>query len=416
MEDKYMDSSKKLKEDVQGHVDFIKDEIVEIAKYLHENPEIAYEEHKACDLLTAKLGENGFKVTKGVAGLPTAFKAVLKGKTDTPRVGILAEYDALPELGHGCGHNIIAASAVGTALSLAKVMPKINGTLLIFGTPAEEGIVDNAGGKVVLIDEFMGLDAAMMIHGLDMTSVICESFNREALEIEFIGKAANAGNAEDASKGINALEAVMLTWHAINAFRLLLKNDARVFGIITEGGVSTNIVPERAVTKIQIRVEESEYFQEVVKKVKDAAHGAALATGTKVNIRKFAHTYVNMLNNMALAEAFKKHLIALGMPIEKLSRRGVATDMGNVSQVVPAIQPYIAIAPKGTPWHSVESVKASVSAQACEATVKAVKALAMTAIDIFMDSELTKKIKAEFVQEKNKLSAIQLGGVHAANY
>jgi metal-dependent amidase/aminoacylase/carboxypeptidase family protein len=145
-------------------------------------------------------GENGFEVTKGIAGLPMAFKAVLKGKTETPRVGILAEYDALAGLGHACGHNIIAASAVDAGISLAKLIPEINGTLIIFGTPAEEGIVQKAGGKVVMLEEFKGLDAAMMIHGLDMTTVICESFNREALEIEFIGKAANAGNTEDASK------------------------------------------------------------------------------------------------------------------------------------------------------------------------------------------------------------------------
>lgn len=397
-----MNPAESLKKTVQENVDSIGGKIVEIARYIHDNPEIAYEENTACELLTTELGENGFEVTTGVAGLPTAFRAVLKGKTETPRVAILAEYDALPGLGHACAHNIIAASAVGAGICLAKLMPEINGTLMIFGTPAEEGIVQNAGGKVVMLDEFKGLDAAMMIHGLDMTTVICESFNREALEIEFIGKAANAGNAEDASKGINALEAVMLTWHAINAFRLLLKNDARVFGIITEGGVSPNIIPERAVTKIQIRVEDPNYFQEVIEKVKNAARGAALATGAKVNIRKFANTYVNMLNNLALAETFKKHLTTLGMPVEKLSRRGVATDMGNVSQVAPAIHPFIAIAPKGTPWHSVESAKASASTQAYDATVKAVKALAMTAIDIFTNPELANKIREEFVQQKGK--------------
>jgi metal-dependent amidase/aminoacylase/carboxypeptidase family protein len=256
--------------------------------------------------------------------------------------------------------------------------------------------VDNAGGEVAMIEAFEGLDAAMMIHGLDTTNVICESFNREALEIEFIGKAANAGNAEDSSKGINALEAVMLTWSAINAFRLLLKNDARVFGIITEGGVSPNIIPDRAVTRIQIRVEDPDYFQEVIEKVKQAAQGAALATGAKVNIRKFANTYVNMLNNMTMAEVFAKHLKALGMPAEKLSRRGVATDMGNVSRVAPAIHPFIAIAPRGTPWHSVEAAEASASAYAYEATVKSVKALALTAVDIFMDPALAGRIKDEF--------------------
>jgi amidohydrolase len=397
-----MGETERLKKNVQENVDLIKDRIGEIAKHIFDNPEIGYQEYKACELLTSELRKNGFEVTKGVAGLPTAFKAVLKGKAERPIVGILAEYDALPGLGHACGHNLSAASAVGAAIALAKLMSDVNGTLMIFGTPAEEGVADNAGGKIVMLDEFKGLDAAMMMHAIDSTGVICESFNREALEVEFIGKAANAGNALDASKGINALEAVMITWHAINAFRLLLKNDARVFGIITEGGVSPNIIPDRGVTRIQIRVEDGDYFQEVVEKVKDAARGAALATGAKVNIKKFAHTYVNMLNNLTLAETFKKNLETLGMPIESLSRRGVATDMGNVSQVVPSIHPFIATAPKGTPWHSTESAKASASPQAFEATVNTAKAFGMTAIDIFTDAELTNNIKQEFAQAKAK--------------
>ncbi len=397
-----MDAAAKLKKNVQENVDLIKDKIGEIAKHIFDNPEIGYQEYKACELLSSELGKNGFEVTKGVAGLPTAFKATLKGKAERPIVGILAEYDALPGLGHACGHNLSAASAYGAAIALAKLMPDLTGTLMIFGTPAEEGVSDNAGGKVVMLEEFKHLDAAMIMHALDMTTVVCDSFNREALEIEFIGKAANAGNAEDSSKGINALEAVMLTWHAINGFRLLLKNDARVFGIITEGGVSPNIVPERAVTKIQIRVEDKEYFHEVVEKVKNAARGAALATGAKVNIKKFANTYVNMSNNLTLAETFKKNLETLAMPVESLSRRGVATDMGNVSEIAPSIHPFIAIAPKGTAWHSTESAKASASPQAFEATVNTAKAFGMTAIDIFTDAELTNKIKQEFTQAKAK--------------
>ena len=396
-----MTGAEELKNKVQGNIDAMKGKIVEIAKYIHDNPEIGYEEHKACKLLTTELEHHGLIVTRGVAGLPTAFKAVLKGKSERPIVGILAEYDALPGLGHACGHNLSAASAVGAAIALGELMSEMKGTLVIFGTPAEEGVVKNAGGKVVMLNEFKGLDAAMMIHALDQTAVICESFNREALEIEFIGKAANAGNAEDASKGINALEAVMLTWHAINSFRLLLKDDARIFGIITEGGVSPNIIPERAVTRIQIRVRDRQYFQEVIEKVKSAARGAALATGAKVKIGTFANTYVNMLNNLALAEAFKKNLLSLGMNVESLSRRGAATDMGNVSRVAPAIQPLMAIAPRGTAWHSIEAAKASNSPQAYETTTKASKALAMTAIDIFTTPKLAEEIREEFVWESD---------------
>lgn len=385
-----------LKLRLQQEVDSLKDRIIDIAEYLHRNPELGYAESKACTRLCRELESKGFQVTRGVSGLPTAFKAVLRGKAERPVVGILGEYDALPEIGHGCGHNLSAASAAGAGMALSPLMKELPGTLMIFGTPAEEGVVQDAGGKVFMLDEFKVLDAAMMVHAMDMNTVTCESFNREALEIEFLGKSANAGNAEDSSKGVNALEAVMLFWHAINSQRLLLKNDARIFGIITEGGVSPNMIPARAVTKLQIRVEDPDYFLEIVRKVGEAAKGAALAVGARVNIRPSAHRYVNMWNNMTLAEVFRTNLAALGTEVETLSRRGVATDMGNVSQVVPSIHPFIAAAPRGTAWHSIESARASSSPLAHEACVKAAKAFGMTVIDILSDPSLAQKIKEEF--------------------
>ena len=385
-----------VKRNLLALVDSLKGQIIDISDFLHQNPELGYAEYKACEKLTLELEKVGFKVTRGVAGLPTAFKAVFQGKRERPVLGILGEFDALPDLGHACGHNLSGASAVGAALALAELMPELPGTLMVFGTPAEEGVVEDAGGKVVMLDEFKALDAAMIMHALDMNTVFCDSFNREALRIEFFGKAANAGNAEDSSKGINALEGVMLFWHAINSLRLLLKNDARIFGIITEGGVSPNMIPARAVTKLQIRVEDPSYFREVVKKVEDAARGAASAIGAQVQIKKSAHTYVNMLNNHTLATTFKNNLTHLGLQVENLSRRGVATDMGNVSQVVPSIHPFIAAAPPGTAWHSTESAKAARSPQAHEAAVNAAKAFGLTAIDLFFDPDLVGQIKEEF--------------------
>jgi len=197
----------------------------------------------------------------------------------------------------------------------------------------------------------------------------------------------------------------MLFWHAVNSLRLLLRNDARIFGIITEGGVSPNIVPERAVTRLQIRVYDPEYFKEVVRKVENAAQGAALAVGAVCKIRKYANTYVNMLNNRTLAETFKNHLTALGMPVEKETRKGAALDMGNVSQVAPSIHPFLAIAPRGTAWHSRESAAAAASPQAHETAINCAKAFGMTAIEIFSNPALVRKIKDEFVKEKDKLSS-----------
>jgi amidohydrolase len=394
----FMKAIEEVKQNLRERVDSLKGQIIDIADYLHQNPELGYAEYKACERLTLELEKSGFKVNRGVAGLPTAFRAVFQGKKERPVVGILAEYDALPDLGHACGHNLSGASAVGAALALAQWMPELPGTLMVFGTPAEEGVVENAGGKVVMLEEFKVLDAAMIMHALDMNTVFCDSFNREALKIEFLGRAANAGNAEDSSRGINALEGAMLFWHAINSLRLLLKNDARIFGIITEGGVSPNMIPARAVTKLQIRVEDPLYFREVVKKVEDAARGAALAIGAQVQIKASAHTYVNMRNNHTLAETFKNNLVSLGMQVENLSRRGVATDMGNVSQVVPAIHPFIAAAPRGTAWHSAESARAACSPQAHEAAINAAKAFGLTAIDLFFNPDLVRRVKEEFDQ------------------
>lgn len=401
-----MDPVKDLKRRLKSHVDSLKDRIIDMADFIHRNPEIGYGEFKACERLTGELAKAGFQVTRGVAGLPTAFKAVLRGKKERPVVGILGEYDALPEIGHACGHNLSGASAVGAGLALAPMAGELPGTLIVFGTPAEEGVAENAGGKVVMLDEFKGLDAAMMMHAMDTNTVTCDSFNRELLVIEFIGKPANAGNAEDSSKGINALEAAMLFWHAVNSLRLCLKNDARIFGIITEGGVSPNVIPERAVTKVQIRVYDPAYFKEVVKKVENAAQGAALALGAACRIRKGAQTYVNMLNNRALAEAFQKNLADLGIEVESLSRRGVATDMGNVSQVTPSIHPFLAIAPKGTAWHSREAAQAAASPQAHETAIQAAKAFGMTAIDIFSDPDLAGRMKEEFRRAQEGLRRV----------
>jgi amidohydrolase len=387
-----------LKRRVIQEIDSLRMKIAKIGDYIYRNPELPYQEHKACALLTKELRDNGFDVKEAICGLPTAFRATIKGNSAKPTIAILAEYDALPGLGHACGHNLSAAAAVGAALGFRKFMPEIEGTVAVFGTPAEEGIVDNAGGKVIMLDEFRAVDAAMMIHASDTNSGICDSFNREALEIEFLGKAANAGNAEDSSKGINALEAVMLTWSAINAFRLLLKEDARVFGIITKGGTSPNIVPDYAATRLQIRVKDCNYLDDVVNKVKSAANGAALATGAKVNIRAYANRYEAMLNNRAMADAFEKNLVSLGVTVSRQYRRGFVTDMGNVSHVTPAIQPFIKMAPDGTAFHSIEAVKAVASKEAHEATIVAAKALAMTAIDLLLDHELAGKVSREFAE------------------
>ncbi|KPV64651.1 MAG: Thermostable carboxypeptidase 1 [Candidatus Bathyarchaeota archaeon BA1] len=397
-----MDKVSQVKGKVFCEIDPIKTRIIEISDALHANPEIGHQEHKAAELLTSELERHGFKVEKHIAGMPTAFKATYQGMSETPIVAFLAEYDALPGLGHGCGHNLIAAISVGAAIALSKVMPELPGTLVVFGTPAEEAGVDNAGGKVIMIDEIKRVDAAMMVHPSDRTVVDSVSIAREALEFEFIGKAAHAASAPH--EGINALDGVMLTFTALNALRQHVKPGVKIHGIITKGGVAPNIVPDHAIARIYVRAADRETLKETVERVKNCARGASLATGAKVNIRNYANTYENMVTNRALAEVFKKNLLELGVEVKEPKKDvGVgSTDMGNVSHVVPAIHPYIKIGPEGLPGHSLEFAKASATEEAHNAAITAIKALTMTTIDLFTSPELMKKVKQEFAEAKKE--------------
>lgn len=391
-----------LRERALEEVDALRDEIIRIGDYIHAHPELGYEEHKAAELLTSELERSGFEVERGLRGMDTAFRAEMAGRGPGPKVAFVAEYDALPPpIGHGCQHNLIAAMSVGAGMALSRLMPELDGALYVLGSPAEEGIVDNCGGKALMLDEFRGLDAAMMIHPYDVTTGGAPlTWNREGLEFEFLGAAANAGNAEDASRGVNALEACMLFWHAVNAYRPHIREGARVFGIITEGGVSPNIIPERAVTRIQIRVPTYSYFLELVEKVKDCARGAALALGAGVNIRAYANRYLAFLPNRTLAEAYERNIEHLGLTVEEPYKRGGATDMGNVSHVCPSIQPYLATAPRGTTWHSSEAAEAAVSEMGHERAIIGAKALCLTALDIFTGAVDVERMRREFEEAR----------------
>jgi amidohydrolase len=280
-------------------------------------------------------------------------------------------------------------------------MPKVSGTLVVFGTPAEEAAVENAGGKVIMINEIAKADVAMMVHPSNRTIVEATSIAREALEFEFFGKAAHAGGSPH--EGINALNAVIHMFTMVDALRQHVKPDVRIHGIITDGGKAPNIVPEHAAARMYVRAKDKEYLKEVVEKVKKCAEGAALATGATVKARNYANTYENMVTNRTLAEAMKKNWEKIGVNVQEPEREGSgSTDMGNVSQVVPSIHPYIAIGPEEMPGHSIEFVKASASEQGHQALINAAKGLAMTSIDVFTNPELLAKIKQEFKEFKEK--------------
>jgi amidohydrolase len=368
--------------------------IIEISDAIHDEPELGYQEHKSSKILSSTLQEFNFSLEKGLAGLPTSFKATVEGKKKGPKIALLAEYDALPEIGHACGHNIIGAAAIGAAIGLRKIMPALDGTLMVFGTPAEEGYTENAGGKVLMLNYIKEADVALMIHPSSHYNVNSTSLAREAFRIMFHGLAAHAGVSPE--EGINALEGVLLTFQGINALRQHISRDVRIHGIITDGGISPNIVPDYAAIHLYVRAPDLEKLKEIVQKVKNCAIGAASATGTKVEFRKSAETYANIKKNKSLSDAFGSNLQVLGIKVpQREFVSGGSTDFGNVSQVIPSLSAWISIGEDVT-LHSKEASKATASETAHKALIIASKALAYTVIDLFTKPELMRNVLKDF--------------------
>jgi amidohydrolase len=381
-----------LKDKVCEVIDGLRGEIVEISRKIFDHPELKFQEHQASRWLAEALREGGFELQLGVADMETAIKAIHPTVAPGPTVAILAEYDALPGLGHACGHNLIAGAALGACLGLGQLKDELPGRLIFYGTPAEEG----GGGKVKMVEAglFNDVDAAMMFHPSNKTAVDEGSLAITELELEFQGKAAHASSAPE--EGINALDALIQTFNGINALRQHIKDGARIHGIITDGGAQPNIVPERAVALFYVRAPENDYRDQLIEKLCRCAEGAALAAGATFSWRKVGHPYKAMRPNRRLGQAFKENLQSLGEPVGKPTGKLGSTDMGDVSQAVPAIHPYIAICAEDVAAHSREFARASGSPRGYEVMIKAAKAMAMTAIDLFSDEGLFQEIEEEF--------------------
>ncbi len=383
------------KEEVIDYVDGIRSLLVEIADWMHKNPELAFKEIEASRRLAEELEKSGFDVTRGAAGMETAIVAHHPSTSKGPTIAILAEYDALPEIGHACGHNLIAASALGAALAVASVKERIPGRLVFLGTPAEEDI----GGKIAMVEAgiFDNIDAAMMFHpSAGYTLVGRKGLALTEVKIEFHGKAAHASASPE--KGINALDAVIQTFNGINAMRQHIQSSARIHGIIDHGGVKPNIVPEFAAASFYVRAEDDHYCSKLVDKVRKCAEGAALATGATLSFKIIEPSYKSRLMNKYMGEAFVKNLEAIGEPLIPIPEGSGAgsSDIGNVSQVVPAIHPYISICDNDIAGHSQEFEKAASSERGHQAMISAAKALALTAIDLLTDSNLMDRVRKEF--------------------
>ena len=362
---------------------------------LHRHPEIGFEEHRASRKISDFLEAQGFTVERGVANLSTAFQAKRSAKRKgKPIVSFLAEYDALPGLGHACGHNLIATASAGAGTALASAIPAETGGVVVFGTPAEEG----GGGKVIMAknDYFRDVDVSMMVHPAGETRAEVDFLALAELRFHFQGKPAHASASPE--QGINALDGIIATFNAISALRQHLPSEDRVHGIITNGGEAPNIVPAKASAWFYVRSDTTDGLETIVKKVVNCARGAARATGTRLRVQRNPITYDPMRVNTALASLFRDNLAQLGIqepnPLPPLAKG--SSDVGNVSQQTPTIHPQIQMVPPDVSAHTPAFAKAAGGLSGKKTLILGAKALAMTGVDILLDEKARNRVKAEF--------------------
>jgi amidohydrolase len=383
-----------MNEQINQAIEAYREDFYKISQYIGKNPELGHKEFKASKVLTEELKKHDFKVESGTAGLATAFEAVYDSGLPGPSIAFMSEYDALPELGHACGHNLIGTMGMAAGIGLSKVIKQCGGKVYVYGTPAEE----THGAKVTMAEQgvFNHLDAAMMIHPSDRYEKSGSSLAMDAIQFEFFGKTAHA--ASSPHKGINALDAVIQTFNGINALRQHITPDARIHGIIPEGGKAANIVPDYAVAQFYVRSATRSYLTELIEKVKSCAQGAALATGARLEISFYELSYDDLRTNEELSEAFTKNLLLLGVASTEINEKeaGGSLDMGNVSHVVPSIHPYIQISKQSCGGHTKEFQEASMSKEGFEGMLLGAKAMALTGYDLLTNPDLLTGVKKEF--------------------
>jgi amidohydrolase len=393
---------KKLKQRVCEAVDRRASELIATADWIHAHPEIGHQEVEASKRLSGMLQSAGIPVEMGTAGMATAFKAEL-GQQQRPRVAILAEYDALPVLGHGCGHNLIGTSAIGAGLAVHEVLSELPGSVWVLGTPAEESAAPNSGGKAHMVNAgvFEDIDAAIMFHpGTETAITLDRSLAARGFEFYFHGRAAHAAGAPE--EGVNALDAIVLMYNGISMLRQQVRSDVRIHGIILSGGAAANIIPDYTAIRYRTRADDSDYLSEVVEKVIACAEGAAKATGCKLEWNEYMPGYENTMPNKVLLELMTANLRAIGVQVSNERRRSGrgSTDFGNVSRRVPGIEARIAITDVlETPGHSIEFREAAGSDMGRQAMLVAAKGLAMTAIDLLSSPEHLKRARAVFEED-----------------
>jgi amidohydrolase len=366
------------------------EELIDVSQRIHANPELAFQENQAAALLSERLEAHGFQVERNACGLETAFRASWGEGPVT--IAYLCEYDALPEIGHACGHNLIATAGLGAAYGLKAALSPSQVRLLVVGTPAEEG----GGGKVIMLERgaFEGVDVALIAHPSPADIDMPPMYGVQGLEAEYRGRAAHASFAPE--MGINALDGLITAYQAIAQLRQHIRRDARIHGIITYGGSAPNVVPDRAVGHFLVRALRPSYLDELTEKVQRCFEAGAAASGATLEVRPTERLYLPMRNNTSLAGAYRANAESVGRTFVdiKIDSTG-SSDMGNISQEMPSIHPMFgvgAMAFNHTPGFT--DVCATDAAHA--SMVQVAQAMAMTGVDVVLDPDLLQRAKDEF--------------------
>ncbi len=387
-----------LRRQAIAHLDAAADRLITLSRELHAHPEYAYVEHESVRRIRGVLhGHPGIVIEEGTAGLPTAFRA-WTGQVAEPAVGIICEYDAVPGLGHGCGHNLIAASAVGVLLALEPLASRLPGRVVVIGSPAEEG----GGGKILMVQRgaYAGLAAVLQTHPGDRHRLSGPTIGMAGLKVEFHGRAAHAGSAND--RGINALDAVIQLFNATNAFRQQMRDGARIHGVITHGGTRPNTIPDYTAAEIWVRATDEAYLGELLERVEACAQGAAVQTGCRVAVERppLSH-YPAMKLNRTLSHLLGETLRGLGEHVDGLPPgfEGYANDVGAVSRVAPAALLNYKIGPVGLAEHSTAFMEAAASDDGHRGMMLAARTMALAALDLLLDPGKRELVRREFEQD-----------------
>ena len=379
------------KERAKAAVDGVADELIRISREIHSHPELAFKEHHAAGQLVPFLKANGFEMQTGVYGMETAFRGEWGHGPVT--IAVCAEYDALPEIGHACGHNLIATSGVGAAVGLIKAIEPGDARVVILGTPAEE----TQGGKVIMANQgaFDDIDVAMMAHPMAVNFADPPMLGVAHVDIEYHGRAVHASVGPE--QGINALDAMVTAYQAVAQLRQHIRRDARLHGIITYGGTAANIVPDRTAGTFYVRAAHPNYLRELKARVKACFEAGALATGCTLSMDWHEELeYAPLRNNRPMVEAYRRNGESLGTQFVDLKGASTgSTDMGNVSQIVPSIHPTFSVG-QMIFNHTPEFTGAAITDAAHESMLKTAQALAMTGVELALDPDLVKRAKADF--------------------